>query len=100
MGIPEEFYGATSLQNLFLSSNKLSGTISKNIGQLTKLLVLWLDDNSLSGKIPNEISALGDLEDLYLNDNALTGMVPPMACLTWTSMSNLWVDCEVGCSCC
>ena len=59
--IPEELYDATSLKNVFLATNLLSGTISPKIGQLAELVVLWLDGNNLSGEIPKEVALLTKL---------------------------------------
>jgi Leucine-rich repeat (LRR) protein len=49
--IPEELFGLTNLEMLYLNSNKLTGTISTRIGDLNSLSLQLLDlsENSLGG---------------------------------------------------
>ena len=65
-----------SLKVLFLSHNRLSGDIPKELGNLSSLAGLFLNDNQLSGDIPKELGNLTNLESLALNNNRLTGCVP------------------------
>ena len=70
---PNSWYGvACSIGNitrLDLGSNQLTGTIPKEIGNLTNLRHLILQDNQLTGSIPVEIVDLGNLTDLCLSFN-------------------------------
>ncbi|KAL3620327.1 hypothetical protein CASFOL_035239 [Castilleja foliolosa] len=67
----------TSLNTLYLSENKLSGGIPKEIGEYCiSLRSLDLSFNSLSGAIPNNIGNLSSLDALYLNGNKLSGNLP------------------------
>ena len=75
-GIPAEIGNLTSLTELELSFNLLSGTIPAEIGNLTSLTELELSFNLLSGTIPAEIGNLTSLEDLYLRSNQLSGTIP------------------------
>ena len=75
--IPSEIGNLTNLGWLSLSSNQFNGEIPAEIGNLTSLEVLDIDDNALSGEIPAEIGNLTSLEGLFLNDNIeLTGELP------------------------
>ncbi|KAL1219409.1 Protein STRUBBELIG-RECEPTOR FAMILY 1 [Cardamine amara subsp. amara] len=71
-----------SLQNLFLSGNKFTGTIPESISSLNSLSVMSLNNNLLSGKIPDVFQDLGRLINLDLSSNNLSGPLPP-------SMQNL-----------
>ena len=68
---------------LFLSDNNLAGSISPELGTLTRLKALHLHDNrfssganALRGPIPVELGHLVNLRRLSLNDNELTGPIP------------------------
>lgn len=62
--------------SIYLSNNRLSGTISPSIGQLKQLHVLDLSKNNITGTIPNSISEMSNLEVLDLSFNNLYGLIP------------------------
>ncbi|CAI0396733.1 unnamed protein product [Linum tenue] len=64
------------IKTLDLSSEKLSGSISPHIGNLSFLRNLVLLNNSLSGGIPSEIGRLRRLQELRLSENSLEGEIP------------------------
>lgn len=59
------------------SSDKLSGNLSRAIGDLTQLRVLLLAFNGFSGELPLEIGQLSLLEILDLSFNSFHGPIPP-----------------------
>ncbi|XP_059627991.1 probable LRR receptor-like serine/threonine-protein kinase At3g47570 [Cornus florida] len=61
---------------LDLQSQKLVGSISPYIGNLSFLRVLQLQSNSFSHEIPPEIGRLQRLQNLSLNDNSIGGKIP------------------------
>ncbi|VVA38009.1 PREDICTED: probable LRR receptor [Prunus dulcis] len=61
---------------LNLQSQKLVGSLSPNIGNLSFLRELELQNNSFSNKIPPEIGNLRRLQVLYLNRNSFSGPIP------------------------
>ena len=67
----------TSLLNLFLQDNNLSGEIPAELGDLSSLLILYLRGNELSGTIPSWLVNLTELRELSLWSNQLTGTIPP-----------------------
>ncbi|PKI51211.1 hypothetical protein CRG98_028418, partial [Punica granatum] len=71
-----------SLEKLDLGTNSLSGTISDDVKNCTRLKYFDLGCNSFSQKVPS-LSALGDLEFLNLNNSGFSGIFP------WKSLENL-----------
>ncbi|KAI3809588.1 hypothetical protein L1987_19183 [Smallanthus sonchifolius] len=73
--------------SIYLSNNKLNGSIFPEIGKLKQLHVLDLSKNNLSGTIPSTISEMGNLEVLDLSSNNLHGSIPgSLNKLTFLSM--------------
>ncbi|KAK3156034.1 hypothetical protein QOZ80_2AG0101880 [Eleusine coracana subsp. coracana] len=61
---------------LKLASNKFTGGIPPEIGQLKALTELNVSFNNLTGPIPPSISNLTNLQKLDLSNNNLTGAIP------------------------
>ena len=74
--IPTELGDLTNLFFLVLGGNPLGGTIPTELGELTNLSRLYLSTNELSGEIPTELEALTSLQHLYLSTNELSGEIP------------------------
>lgn len=64
------------LISLQLPSANLSGTLPREIGQLTNLRSLYLSTNALSGPVPLELGYSSSLSDLDLSYNFLKGSLP------------------------
>ncbi|XWS10017.1 hypothetical protein CRYUN_Cryun39dG0039500 [Craigia yunnanensis] len=62
--------------SLYLSNNRLNGTILPEIGLLKQLHVLDLSRNNITGVIPISISNMENLEVLDLSYNDLHGSIP------------------------
>ena len=77
--IPPELGNLTNLQHLNLSWNRLSGEIPPELGNLTNLQHLNLSgNNQLSGEIPPELGNLTNLQRLdFSSHNQLSGEIPP-----------------------
>ena len=75
--IPPELGNLTNLQLLHLDHNQLSGEIPPELGNLTNLQLLYLHYNQLSGEIPPELGNLTNLQLLHLHHNQLSGEIPP-----------------------
>ncbi|XP_027345046.1 probable leucine-rich repeat receptor-like protein kinase At5g49770 [Abrus precatorius] len=70
--------GLTELRSLDLSFNRgLTGPLSPQLGELSKLNILILAGCSFSGNIPDAIGNLSELSFLALNSNNFTGKIPP-----------------------
>ena len=75
-GIPAEIGNLTGLIYLFLNNNQLTGGMPMEIGNLIQLNYLNLSYNQLIGDVPAEIGNLLQLRELKLRDNQLTGNIP------------------------
>ncbi|XP_019423250.1 PREDICTED: probable leucine-rich repeat receptor-like protein kinase At5g49770 isoform X2 [Lupinus angustifolius] len=70
--------GLTELRSLDLSFNRgLTGPLSPQLGDLSKLNILILAGCSFNGNIPDALGNLSELSFLALNSNNFTGKVPP-----------------------
>lgn len=78
-GIPEELFasGLPSIVRITLSNNQLNGSIPwAGIGALSTLQDLSLQWNQLSGTVSPAVSQLSSLTSLTLNSNDLVGPLP------------------------
>ncbi|KAJ0652685.1 putative non-specific serine/threonine protein kinase [Helianthus annuus] len=73
--IPPE-WGSTTLQEISLLGNRLTGSIPPELGNITTLTKLNFEANQLSGTIPSELGRLTNLKTLILSSNRLTGRLP------------------------
>ncbi|XP_066355094.1 receptor protein-tyrosine kinase CEPR1-like [Miscanthus floridulus] len=79
-GIPAWFGNMTSLTDLELSGNYLTGTIPVSLARLPRLQFLELYYNELEGGVPAELGNLTQLTDIDLSENRLTGGIPESLC--------------------
>ncbi|XVF05868.1 hypothetical protein REPUB_Repub05bG0210300 [Reevesia pubescens] len=68
--------GYLHVRELQLLDMNLTGTLSPELGQLSRLKILDFMWNNISGSIPKEIGNITSLELLLLNGNNLTGPLP------------------------
>lgn len=64
------------LVSLQLPSANLSGTLPRELGELSTLQSLYLGVNALHGTIPLELGYSSSLSDIELSGNALSGTLP------------------------
>ncbi|ONI22234.1 hypothetical protein PRUPE_2G116100 [Prunus persica] len=74
--IPNGIGNLVNLESLYLSMNQFSGEIPPDLGKLQKLYSMDLAINSLSGEIPSSFGNLSQLTILYFDDNNLQGNIP------------------------
>ncbi|XP_021802982.1 receptor-like protein 12 [Prunus avium] len=65
----------SSLRDLYLYANQLSGKIPESIGQMSQLENIGFGFNQLSGKIPESIGQMSQLELINFIENSLEGVV-------------------------
>ncbi|XP_038976369.1 protein NSP-INTERACTING KINASE 3-like isoform X2 [Phoenix dactylifera] len=66
----------TNLQSVLLQNNAISGPIPADIGKLEKLQTLDLSNNQFDGGVPSSLGELSNLNYLRLNNNSLSGPCP------------------------
>ncbi|KAM3696777.1 hypothetical protein ACB098_06G064900 [Castanea mollissima] len=69
-------WGSTRLVNISLIGNRLTGSIPKELGNISTLKSLALESNMLSGSLPKELGNLINIERLHFTSNYFTGEVP------------------------
>ncbi|KAF7818847.1 receptor protein kinase TMK1-like [Senna tora] len=88
----------TSLTSLWLHGNQFTGTIPKNIGDLSSLKDLNLNGNVLVGLIPDALGKM-ELDSLDLNNNHLMGPIPKFAATKVTFDWNSFCQSKPGLPC-
>ena len=76
--VPAWLNGLTKLQGLWLNNNELTGPIP-DLSALQGLYQLELSANQLGGEIPASLGTLSELQILALGENNLTGQIPNLA---------------------
>ncbi|KAK1373907.1 LRR-RLK [Heracleum sosnowskyi] len=82
---PGFLFRIPSIQIIYIQDNKLSGHITKWIGNLTQLVALGLNGNQFTGNIPSSLSKLTQLSQLFLQQNQFSGKIPEI----FTSLTNM-----------
>ncbi|KAG0485305.1 hypothetical protein HPP92_009384 [Vanilla planifolia] len=65
----------TAISKIWLSGNKLSGTIPQ-MTNLKELVSLHLADNEFTGQIPSSLGNLPKIKEIFLQNNKLSGPIP------------------------
>ncbi|XP_072951038.1 protein STRUBBELIG-RECEPTOR FAMILY 3-like isoform X1 [Typha angustifolia] len=73
--IPENL--PTTMRQLFLSANQLTGSIPSSLSKLTVLSAMSVNENHLTGELPNAFQSLTGLINLDLSSNNLSSQLPP-----------------------
>lgn len=63
------------MERLYLSFNKISGTLPTRIGELTNLREFYAYTNEMTGQIPTELGKLAEIEYLVIGKNDFEGEV-------------------------
>eukprot|EP01121_Diplochlamys_sp_Union-15-3_P018414 TRINITY_DN668_c0_g1_i2.p1 TRINITY_DN668_c0_g1~~TRINITY_DN668_c0_g1_i2.p1 ORF type:complete len:269 (-),score=32.91 TRINITY_DN668_c0_g1_i2:106-912(-) len=73
--------GMQNIQYLYLSRNRLSGTIPAVVGNFRNLQQIGLDTNLVSGTIPSGLGVNQNaLQAVYFQNNQITGILPRSLC--------------------
>ena len=70
------------MEGLFLSNNKLHGSIPSKLlhSGMEQLKQIFVHGNLLSGTVPVGLADLPNLKNLFIDDNKFTGTMPPEIC--------------------
>jgi hypothetical protein len=63
------------LEKLYISFNKINGTLPTKIGQLTNLREFYAYTNEMTGELPSELGNLVYIENLVLGKNHFEGQL-------------------------
>jgi len=74
-GFPNTMQGLGGLQIIYAQDNQFSGPIDV-LGRLTGIQYLWLSRNKLIGTLPPQIGNVFTLQQVGVDSNQLTGTVP------------------------
>ena len=95
--MPPEIGNLSALVSFFAMGNDLTGEIPPEIGKLSLLTELGLDRNKLSGFVPVEFGDLTNLRYLNLRENLITGLISPeLAGMTALSYLHLTEYIKIG----
>ena len=84
--LPEEWSGMTSLKELYLEGQGVTGPLPASWGDgMKSLSILDLGTNYITGTLPPEWSGMESIRRVYLQNNGLTGTIPS----EYGSLSNL-----------
>lgn len=73
---PTEFYQMSSITEVILFVNGMTGTIPSEFGLMTGMASLGLSSNPLEGTLPSELALIANLTVLNFYGNGLTGTLP------------------------
>lgn len=80
------------LQQLFLDSNNLTGSLPPQLEEFSRLTQVSLSYNHLSGDIPVGIRELKNLSELRLNSNNLQGIITEDHFTNMSNLEHLWLS--------
>lgn len=83
--IPDALFSITSLEDIDLSYNDFTGTLSSRVGSMTNLKRFACNGAGLTGPLPAEIGSMTNLEEFSVAENKFSGGLPN----TLNSLTNL-----------
>lgn len=75
-GLPEDLFHLSKLERLTLQDNKFSGNLNANIGNLSSLVYLDVSLNEFSGNLPDVFLRFGKLNYFAAQSNKFIGRIP------------------------
>lgn len=87
-----------NLARLELYSNRFTGPLPSEWGNMDKLQLLDVEFNEITGTIPKEWAGMTSLQELYVSNTDIQGTVPEEVCVS--TLQFFVVDCDITCPCC
>ncbi|KAK3141509.1 hypothetical protein QOZ80_4BG0334840 [Eleusine coracana subsp. coracana] len=94
--VPKELGNLTNLVLLGFGSNNLNGSLPSELGDLVKLKQLYIDSAGLSGPLPASFSKLTSMTTVWASDNDFTGQIPDYIG-SWTNLTELVLPSGLEC---
>jgi Leucine-rich repeat (LRR) protein len=74
--LPDSLYSLSALEQLSVSGNNFSGQLSEKLSKLSSLKTLVISGNQFSGELPNVFGNLSQLEQIVAHSNSFSGPLP------------------------
>ncbi|XP_028064567.1 receptor-like protein EIX2 [Camellia sinensis] len=91
-GLPNHLGEFKKLERLIIGWNSFYGPLPSSLGRLSYLRELDISDNQLNGSIPISLGQLSKLESLYLSNNSFVGTVFELHFAKLKSLNELYLD--------
>ncbi|WOL14655.1 putative LRR receptor-like serine/threonine-protein kinase [Canna indica] len=86
--IPKELGDISTLKELILEGNQLQGPIPAELGKLANLTYFLANGNNLSGELPDSLGNLKNLQYFMIDANPISGKIPSFIG-NWTQLLRL-----------
>ncbi|XP_031494295.1 probable LRR receptor-like serine/threonine-protein kinase At1g07650 [Nymphaea colorata] len=86
--IPKELGNITTLEQLVFDANKLDGILPPDLGNLTRLTRLSLKSNKFAGSLPSTFGNLTSMKDFRITGSNITGKIPDFI-RNWSQLETL-----------
>ncbi|RYR50558.1 hypothetical protein Ahy_A07g037176 isoform C [Arachis hypogaea] len=89
--IPKEIANISGLQVLVVEFNQMSGNLPPELGNLSQLQRLQISSNNFTGELPATLAKLTSLQIVQLSDNQFSGKIPDFI-QSWTNLQQLVIQ--------
>ncbi|XP_044498140.1 probable leucine-rich repeat receptor-like serine/threonine-protein kinase At3g14840 [Mangifera indica] len=89
--IPKDIANISTLKSLVLEFNQFSGVLPEELGNLSSLERLHLTSNNFTGELPKTFSNLITLQEFRIGDNNFSGKIPEFI-QNWTNLRRLVIQ--------
>ncbi|XVE53068.1 hypothetical protein DITRI_Ditri02bG0174700 [Diplodiscus trichospermus] len=90
--IPKELANLSNLTSLVLEHNNFSGNLPPALGNLPKIERLFLNSNNFTGELPETFASLTTLKEFRISDNNFIGNIPEYIFRNWTNLEEIYIE--------
>ncbi|XP_021288262.1 probable leucine-rich repeat receptor-like serine/threonine-protein kinase At3g14840 [Herrania umbratica] len=90
--IPKELANLSNLTSLVLEQNNFVGTLPPALWNLHNIERMLLNSNNFSGELPAEFARLTTLKEFRISDNNFTGKIPDFIFQNWTKLEQIFIE--------